>query len=371
MADETPQDSKTFDPTPQRKKQFRDEGKVAQSKDVTSAVMFVASLLAFGFVGGDLFSGFGQSIRIAIEQVGSEGGRGGSLWDILAQQGSTVGPATLTFAFLVIGSVMLISAFQTGFLWAPKNIAFKPDRIAPLKKLSQILNPKQAGMQILLSSLKIGAAGWVMWLILKDQFVTMSALSMGTRDYVYTFLSDLLFFMLGITTIVFAVLAIVDYAWQKHQLTKQMKMSREEVKRDMEEQEGKPEIKGKRKQLHRDLSMNRIIQAVPEADVVITNPTHLALVIRYRPGEDAAPIVTAKGADSLAAYIRSLAREHGVPLVENKPLARVLWRKVRVGKRIPNSLFQAVAEILARVFKARNEAQSRGGSSRTARKLPT
>ena len=218
-------------------------------------------------------------------------------------------------------------------------------------------------MQVLLSSLKIGAAGWVMWVILEDQFVSMSSLGLGSRDYVYTFLGELLFFMLGVTTIVFAVLAAVDYTWQRHQLNKQMKMSREEVKKDMEEQEGKPEIKGKRKQLHRDLSMNRIIQAVPEADVVITNPTHLALVIRYRPGEDAAPIVTAKGADSLAAYIRSLAREHGVPLVENKPLARVLWRKVRVGKRIPNSLFQAVAEILARVFKARNEAHTRGGSA--------
>ena len=155
MSDETPQDSKTFDPTPQRKKQFRDEGKVASSKDVTSAVMFIASLLAFGFVGGDLFKGFAQSIRLTIEQVGTEGGRGGSLWDILAQQGSTIGPSALLFAVLVIGSVLLISAFQTGFLWAPKNIAFKPDRIAPLKKLGQILNPKQAGMQVLLSTLKM------------------------------------------------------------------------------------------------------------------------------------------------------------------------------------------------------------------------
>jgi flagellar biosynthetic protein FlhB len=367
MADDTPQDSKTFDPTPQRIKQFREEGKVAMSKDVTSAVMFVASLLAFGFVGTDLFKGFGHAIRITIEGVASDAGRGGSIWDVLANHVDIIGPPTLVFAFLVIGSVLMISALQTGFLWAPKNIAFKPDRIAPLKKLGQILNPKQAGMQVLLSSLKIGASAWVMWLILKDQFVTMSTLSMGTRDYVYTFLSELLFFMLGITTIVFAILAVLDYAWQKHQITKQMKMTREEVKRDQEEQDGKPEVKGRRRQLHRELSMNKIILAIPEADVVITNPTHLALVIRYRPGEDAAPIVTAKGADSLAAYIRSLAREHGVPLVENKPLARVLWRKVRVGKRIPNSLFQAVAEILARVFKARKEVSNRGSSNQKPR----
>jgi flagellar biosynthesis protein FlhB len=160
-------------------------------------------------------------------------------------------------------------------------------------------------------------------------------------------------------------MAVVDYAWQKHQMMQQMKMTREEVKRDMEEQDGKPEVKSRRKQLHRELSMNRIIQAVPEADVVVTNPTHLALVIRYRVGEDAAPIVTAKGADSLAAYIRMLAREHGVPIVENKPLARVLWRRVRVGKRVPNSLFQAVAEILAGIFRARNQTDLRQGRAGT------
>lgn len=359
MADDTPQDSKTFDPTPQRIQQFRDDGKVASSKDVISAVMFIAALIAFSLIGQDLFMGFGQAIRTTIEQIGQDGGRSASLLTTLSSQLGAIGAPLGMFAILVIGGVLGASLLQTKFLWAPKNIGFKWSRIAPISKLGQILNPKMAGMQVLMSAMKIAASGIVMWMVIKGEFPKMAALSMGSRAYVYSFLSDLLFSMLIATTIVFALLAVLDFAWQKHQMTKQMKMTREEVKRDQEEQEGKPEVKGKRKQLHRELSMNRLIKAVPEADVIITNPTHLALVIRYRPGEDSAPILTAKGADELAAYIRMLAREHGIPLVENKPLARVIWRRVKVGKRIPSSLFQAVAEILAGVFRARKERHAR------------
>ena len=179
------------------------------------------------------------------------------------------------------------------------------------------------------------------------------------QQHVYQFMEDLLVSMLFATTAVLTIGAVADYVWQKHQLMQQMMMTREEVKRDMEEQEGKPEVKGKRKQFHRDLSMNQIINAVPEADVVVTNPIHLAIVIRYQPGQDSAPIVTAKGSESVAAYIRSLAREHCVPIVENKPLARLMWRKVKVGNAIPTSLFEAVANILAKVFRARAERDAR------------
>lgn len=365
MSQDTPQDSKTFDPTPQRIQQFREDGKVATSKDVTSAVMFVASILAFAFIGEDLFKGFGQAIKVAIEQIGNDGGQSYGVWDALIQEVQIIGPSMAVFAILVIGGVLAASFGQTRFLWAPKNLGFKWERVNPVAKIGQILNPKQAGMQVLLSAMKISAGSWVIWLVVKDQFSTMAALSMGSLANVYDFVSDLLYLMLCVTTMAFSVMAVVDYAWQKYQMTQQMKMTREEVKRDMEEAEGKPEVKGKRKQLHRELSMNRIIKAVPEADVVVTNPTHLALVIRYRAGVDSAPIVTAKGADSLAAYIRMLARENGVPIVENKPLARVLWRRVRVGKRVPNSLFQAVAEILAGVFRARNKADTRKGRSAT------
>jgi flagellar biosynthetic protein FlhB len=132
-------------------------------------------------------------------------------------------------------------------------------------------------------------------------------------------------------------------------------MTREEHKRENIEQEGQPQVKARRRQMHRQLTLNRIIDVVPQADVLVTNPTHLAVALRYRPGQDKAPLVTAKGADEMAALMRRLARKHGVAVVENKPLARTLWRRVKVGQAVPRSMFQAVAEVLARVFKARTQ----------------
>ena len=128
-------------------------------------------------------------------------------------------------------------------------------------------------------------------------------------------------------------------------------MTYEEFKREQEEQEGKPFIKARRRAMHRDLSFNRMIETVPQADVIVTNPTHLSIAIRYTPGEDRAPMVTAKGADAMAMQIRAIARRHGIPIMENRPLARTIWTKVKVGKPVPGFLFQAVAEILAKVYR--------------------
>ena len=128
-------------------------------------------------------------------------------------------------------------------------------------------------------------------------------------------------------------------------------MTRDELKRERIEEEGQPEIKGRRKAMHREISMNRIIQEVPTADVIVTNPTHFAIALRYNPGQDRAPVVVAKGADAMAAHIRKIAREHSVPIIEHRPLARTMWRKVKVGRAVPGFLFQSVAEVLARVYR--------------------
>jgi len=264
-----------------------------------------------------------------------------------------VAPPTLFIIMFTVVAILASGFWQTKFLFSTESLKLKFDRLNAFQKLPELFNPKKAGMQVLLALIKIGIACIVLWAFLDDSTEAIAGLALGSANYVYDFMEKLLVGMLLATTVALAVTAVADYAWQKFQLMQQMKMTREEVKRDMEESEGKPEFKGKRRQMHRDLSMNRIVQAIPEADVVVTNPIHLAIVIRYKPGKDSVPVVTGKGAESVAAYIRSLAREHGVPIVENKPLARVLWRKVKVGNGIPQSLFEAVAAILAKVFRAR------------------
>jgi flagellar biosynthesis protein FlhB len=356
MSDQ-PQDSKTFDPTPQRISQFREEGKVAVSKDVTSTMSLATSLFGFAVLGPPLFDGMRVATASTLSTAGMSSEAG--FWDAFTKQLAVVAPPAVGVALLIAVTLIATTLWQTNFLIATKSLGFKPERLNPINKLKELLNPKKAAVTVLLSVGKMGLACLVMYAILAGAIEGVAGLALGTRAYMYVFLEDLMLSMLWSAVLIFAVLSVIDYVWQRHQIKKQMMMTHEEWKRDMEEQEGKPEYKGRRRNMHRDLTMNRIIQNVPEADVVVINPIHLAVVIRYKPGKDASPIVTAKGADSLAAYIRSIAREHGIPIVENKPLARVLWKRVKVGRTIPKSLFEAVAEVLARVFRARAERSAR------------
>jgi flagellar biosynthetic protein FlhB len=154
-------------------------------------------------------------------------------------------------------------------------------------------------------------------------------------------------------SIVYLVLAIVDYAYQKHKFSEDMKMTKQEVKDEYKNTEGDPQIKGQQRRKMQEVSRKRMMQDVPKADVVITNPTHLAVAIKYDASENAAPVVLAKGEDYLAQKIKEIARENHIEIVENKPLARMLYHNVDVGAQIPPELYQAVAEVLAAVYQAK------------------
>ena len=246
-------------------------------------------------------------------------------------------------------------ALQTGFNWAPKAMAIKLDRLNPAQRFKDIFGFKKLTINTLLSSAKIFAAGFIVWLILQDKMVAIAALPLGTFEGAMRLLVSEITELFLWVTVTLAIIAAADYVWQKYQLTDSLKMTREEMKRERIEEEGQPEIRGRRKQMHRELSMNRILEEVPQADVIVTNPTHFAVALRYRPGQDKAPMVTAKGADELAAHIRAIARQNGVPIIEHRPLARTLWRKVKVGRAVPSNLYQAVAEVLARVYRSRRK----------------
>jgi len=154
------------------------------------------------------------------------------------------------------------------------------------------------------------------------------------------------------------VVALIDYSYQRTRWFNQLKMTREEVKQEHKEQEGSPEIKSKRKSMYRELTLNRVMEEVPLADVIVTNPTHFAVALRYDSDKEGAPRVVAKGLDAMALVIRRVARQNSVPIVENRPLARALHREVKVGRPIPESFYQAVAEVLAYVYRIRREALS-------------
>jgi flagellar biosynthetic protein FlhB len=358
MAEDSSEE-KEFDPTPRRLQKAREEGRVAVSKDVMSAAQLITGLLVFSFLGPSMLEWMLHGTRDALIQLKDGGGEHFPLYERFSELIFNV-----FLPFTAVGSIYLVIAgvsgvLQTGFNWAPKALELKLERINPGKRFGELFGFKKLAMNTLLSTTKILVAALVVWLIISGSMSQMTVLSFGSLNGALLLFGEQLIQMFLWISLVLTALAVVDYVWQRHQMMESLKMTREEMKRERIEEEGTPEIKGRRRQMHRELSLNRILEEVPNADVIVTNPTHFAVALRYRPGADRAPMVTAKGVDTLAAHIRSVARRNGVPIIENRPLARSLWRKVRIGRAVPANLYQAVAEVLARVYRARSSATTR------------
>jgi flagellar biosynthetic protein FlhB len=354
MAEESSPEDKVFDPSPQRLDEYRRQGRVAMSRDVGSAAQLAMALLAFSMLGTPAIQAMLEAVRWAIEHSAGTDGSPPTTADTFAAMVHTMGPPVLSICLLMALAASAAGFAQTGFNWAPEAIGFKFDRINPVQRLKDTLSITKFGSRAGLAAAKLTVGGLVIGGIFMADLRPMRALAAASLATSEKFLGQNLWRMLAATTFVLTVMAVVDYTYQRRQYMQQLKMTREEFIRDLEQTEGKPAYKQRRRQMHRELSVNRILQAVPVADVIVTNPTHLSLALQYRPGKDKAPRVTARGADDLAMHIRHLARRHGVPIIEQRALARSLWRRCKVGQPVPDALFQEVARILARVYKAKS-----------------
>ncbi len=356
MADDTPKEERRFEPTQRRRDEFRREGRVAVSRDLASAGQLVAVLFGFLIFGNTLMTAVYATLTWVFQHVGDGGGEGLQLADVIVVSLESIAiPTLILCAFFAAATVVAYFA-QTRMMFSAKAIGFKLDRLNAFRKLGELFGPKKASIRVGLAVAKVALTGLVLALALAEVMPAITRIPLGSLAGADQFVRGELRYLLILTLIILVILAVLDYIWQRSQLNEQMRMTREEIKKESEDEEGKPEIRARRRQRHRELSMNRILDSVPEADVIVTNPTHFAVALRYRPGEDKAPVVTAKGADDLAAHIRALARRHGVPIMENKPVARALFAKVRVGQPVPANLFTAVAKILANVYKIRRKA---------------
>jgi flagellar biosynthetic protein FlhB len=353
MAEDSSPEDKVFDPSPQRVEEYRRQGRVAQSKDVGSAAQLLMALLAFSMLGGAAIGGLLEGTRWAIEHAAGTDHTPPTILDTFAAMFKTMGPPVLQICLLMAVAASAAGFAQTGFNWAPEALGFKLDRINPIQRLTDTLSPKKFASRAGLATAKLTMAGLVIGAIFMADLGEMTALAAASLATSEAFLRSNLWAMLVATTLVLTILAVVDYTYQRNQYMQQLKMTREEFIRDMEQAEGKPAYKQRRRQMHRELSLNRIMNEVPLADVIVTNPTHFSIALRYQPGKDKAPRVTARGADDLALHIRHLARRHGVPIVEQRALARTLWRRCKVGQPVPDAQFQEVARILARVYKTK------------------
>jgi flagellar biosynthetic protein FlhB len=257
------------------------------------------------------------------------------------------------FLILVIVASLSANLLQVGFLFSTKAIAPKLSKIDPLKGFGRMFSLRSL-TELIKSVLKIVVITTVAWLTVRSEIASTLPLMDQEVGEILVYISRVSFRILAMTCWVLAALAVLDYAYQKWEHERNLKMSRQEVRDENKQTEGDPLIKGRIRRLQREMARKRMMAAVPKADVVITNPQHLAVALQYTPENMKAPVVVAKGADLLAAKIREIAAAHHIPIIENKPVAQLLCKMVQVDRAIPEILYKAVAEILAQVYSLRN-----------------
>lgn len=355
MADQDiDKESRTEDPTERRLEEAREKGQVPSSREVGTALLFVAATLVFLFQGHALWTALQVKMRFLLS--GAIQGDLTQLGVVVLLREMTVGVILdLAPLFLVLVLVALISSpLQHGWIFSWEPVKPRFSKISPLAGFKRLFSMR-ALVEFLKALIKMIVVGVAVWLGIKDSSEEVLILADTSMvDVVGRMGEDVIAIMWRVAA-AFLLLAILDFMYQKWEYTKNLRMTRQEVRDELKQLEGDPQVKARIRQIQRQMAQRRMMQEVPRADVVITNPTHFAVALRYTPGEMAAPTLVAKGRGDVALRIRALAEEHGVPLVENPPLARTLYQDVELDRAIPSELFKAVAEVLAYVYRLKGK----------------
>jgi len=341
---------KSQDATPHRRQEARKQGQVAKSQDLGSAVLLLLGTGCILMLGGAVVDFFEHYTR---RQLGGDGAWLTADLDFaMVQWNSTLSEIARVvlpiFVVLMLGAIF-VNVAQIGFLFLPDKLSFDLSRLDPLKGLQRLFAMSNF-VRLAFGIFKIIVIATVALVSLYGERDTLLGLSgMAMLPIAHFMIETLLWTAIKIG-IALLILALLDYAFQRWKHEQDLKMTSQEVREEMKNLEGNPEIIARRRQVQRQLAMDRLSDAVPKADVVVTNPTELAIAIQYDPKTMAAPIVVAKGAGIIAKRIRQLALENGIPIVEKKPLAQALYREVEISHPIPENKYAAVAEVLAYVY---------------------
>jgi flagellar biosynthesis protein FlhB len=350
MAEEQDDSQKTEDPTSRRLDEARNRGQVANSREVNNLLMlgvFSLSVLFFGGpAAGALYKAslpFIESPDLVPADFGHLVQLGWKLLGVLLMAGAVP---------LVLAVIAAIGAgyLQFGLVWSADGITPKLDKISPLAGLKRMFSMRSLA-EFVRGLLKLAVVGSVaMFLILPEVAHLNKLIGMEMIQLLGETKALLAKLLIGVVSIV-AAIATIDVIYQRMQHLREMRMSRQEIKDEFKETEGDPLIKGRLRQLRMERTRRRMMAQVPQSDVVVTNPTHYAVALKYDPGSMAAPKMMAKGVDKVAQKIREIAKEHGIPVVENPPLARGLFAAVEVDQEVTPEFYKAVAEVISYIFK--------------------
>jgi len=345
---------KTEKATPRKKREAREKGQVAKSPELPGALILFFTFLAMDTLGGLFEDRLYSLFTVAFNEY--------MLWDV------TLSNVSVIFAQLIVQGIMFVAPIlavalilgvvgnyiQVGFLLTGEPLKMKLNKLNPIQGAKQIFSMRSL-VNLIKSILKVIIIGVVVWINLWGAREKLLSLSLMPLEDVFRFAGKLTT-KIGVQIgAVLVILAIIDYMYQRYEHNKQLRMSKQEIKDEHKRLEGDPLIKSRIREKQRRMAMMRMMQEVPKADVVITNPTHYAVALQYDATIMEEPRVIAKGVDYIALKIREIAKEHDIITMENRPLARALYERTEIGQSIPVDLFQAVAEVLAYVYKVKGK----------------
>ena len=350
---------KTEKATPQRLGEARDKGQTPISREFTMAGTLLLAALGLEFFGHLLIGSFEEILRLCMDVTTSsallETDQVNGAVQLATRAVAIVLPVFAGFVLLFALATLVFGFAQIGVKISRQALKPKIERLNPAQNLNKLLSPASLARS-LFALLKLATLGSILWLVLSSEWQVLAGLH-NTASFAaaVSLIAGMAFKILFWIALIVLLLSIADIAWQRYQFQKNLMMSKQEVEDERKRTEGDPLIKSRLRSARLELMQQRMMDSVPKADVVITNPTHYSVALRYDRRRNNAPEVVAKGIDDLAMRIRELAGEHDVPLMEDPPLARALYRAVKVGTEVPERFYQAVATVLSHVYRLKDQ----------------
>ena len=345
---------KTEEPTPKKKKDARKQGNIAKSAEVNKAMTFIAILVVIYMMSGSIISELQGFIVNILSGDFSMTMNDNTITILMFKVMMSFMKIVLPISLIIMVFGILGSLIQTGLFFSMESLKPKFSKLNPLTGLKNMFSMK-AIVNLIKSMVVICIMIYLGYSFMSKNFEGIIKSGDIYLPYMFNIVLDLIKSILTSITLAVAVVAALDYGYEKFSHKKGLKMTKQEVKEEYKQMEGDPHIKGKIKQKQRQMANQRMMQAVPSSTVIVTNPTHISIAIRYEQGKDTTPIVVAKGADEVAFRIREIAKSHDIPIIENVPLARLIYKEVDIDQEIPEEMYKAVAEVLVAVYKIKNK----------------
>ncbi len=349
MAENDQDQERTEEATSRRREDARGKGQVARSTEIVSVGILVACLIYFYFGASGLLKNIMELMTFGFRTAGQYNLTPDSLNYLFADYVFKGFIILFPIMLTVVVAAVLGNMLQVGVMFSTESVTPTFSKIDPVKGFERLFSLR-AIVDLIKNICKICIISLVVYITIKGELDNMIPLMDQSVWGMMTYFGRICFKIILATTIIFVILAILDYIYQRWEYEKSLRMTKQEIKDEYKNTEGDPLIKSRIRRLQREAAQKRMMAAVPKADVIITNPTHLAVAVQYDPENMMAPKVVAKGANIIAEKIREIARENDIPIVEDKPLAQVLYKMVDVDQTIPEDLYRAVAEVLAFVY---------------------